>query len=385
MKGKHRLCYVVSSEMTVSAFLANHIGTAASEYDVTVVVNTANADFMKDMNLPARLKMIPIERRISPLRDLFALTKLVILFYREGFDIVHSVSPKAGLLAMLSAWLAKVPCRIHTFTGQVWAVRQGWRRKVLKGIDRVLAALTSTALVDSPSQRSFLISEGVLLEGKSSVIGSGSISGVDGVRFRTDVQARHEVRDALGIAESETLLLFLGRLTRDKGVLDLATAFQRIGRRFPDAQLMLVGPDEDELMPEILRICSEVGDRVRHADFTREPERYMAAADIFCLPSYREGFGTVIIEAAATGIPAVASRIYGITDAVVESSTGLLHRPGNVDEIEAALSQLIADPAKRIAMGNEARRRALTEFSQAESSRELMAFYGKMIGYRIDS
>lgn len=104
----------------------------------------------------------------------------------------------------------------------------------------------------------------------------------------------------------------------------------------------------------------------------------MAAADIFCLPSYREGFGTVVIEAAATGLPAVASRIYGITDAVVEGVTGLLHPPGDVGAIEAVLARLLAEPAKRLAMGDAARERALAEFSQAESSRELMAFYGKM-------
>lgn len=380
MRSRPRLCYVVATEMTVAAFLSNHMRRAADGYEVAVAMNSDNPAIFQRMGLAAGLLPTPIERRIAPWRDLRALWVLFGHFRREGFDIVHSVTPKAGLLGMLAACLARVPRRIHTFTGQVWATKSGWRRSLLKASDRLVAMLATHVLVDSPSQLAFLEAEGVLPGDKGQVIGKGSICGVDGKRFRPDPAARGELRGSLAISETAPLLLFLGRLNRDKGVLDLAAAFPALARQFPEAHLLLVGPDEELLLPRILDLAEGAADRVHHVGYTSQPESYMAAADIFCLPSYREGFGQVLVEAAAAGIPAVASRIYGITDAVIEGETGLLHPPGDVRGIEAALAQLMGDAAKRTAMGMQARRRALEGFSQADSARGLMDFYGKMLG-----
>lgn len=374
-----RLCYVVSSEMTVSAFLKDHIAAATVHYDVSVVANTTDVGFLRRLGLDATLYPVAIVRPISLWQDLTALRALVRLFRTERFDVVHSVSPKAGLLAMFAARLAGVRHRVHTFTGQIWVTRRGWQRWMFKKADSLLAALTTRILVDSPSQRDFLVIEGVFDADKAEVIGKGSICGVDSERFHPDSEARRKLRDTLGIPQSDPVLLFLGRLNRDKGVLDLAAAFAVLARHFPTVRLLLVGPDEDGLAGRIAQASGAAAGHVQRIDYTAQPERYMAAADIFCLPSYREGFGQVLVEAAAAGLPAVASRIYGITDAVVEGETGLLHPPGDVAAIQAALSQLVADAPRRAAMGERARRRALAEFSQAKSTQGLMAFYGKML------
>jgi glycosyltransferase involved in cell wall biosynthesis len=373
-----RLCYVVSSEITVLAFLKGHIAAASVDYDVSVVANLDDGEFLRRLGLKAALHRIGIVRKISLWRDFRALLALARLFRSERYVIVHSISPKAGLLAMFGARLAGVPHRVHTFTGQVWVTRHGWRRWLLKQADRLLAALTTRALVDSPSQRDFLVAERVVAPGKVEVIGKGSICGVDGTRFRPDYVARHGLRGELSIPPTAPVLLFLGRLNRDKGVLDLATAFARLASSFSEARLLLVGPDEEGMADVIANICAAVRDRVHFVDYTSQPERFMAAADVFCLPSYREGFGMVVIEAAAEGLPAVASRIYGITDAVVDGQTGLLHPPGDVGAITEKLAELLADPARRKAMGEHARVRALADFSQEKSSQGLLAFYAKI-------
>lgn len=373
-----RLCFVVSSAMTVSAFLKDHIAVAAEQFDVSVVANTTDVRLLQRMGLDATLHPIAIVRPISLWQDLSALCALVRLFRAEHFDIVHSVSPKAGLLAMFAAVLAGVRHRVHTFTGQVWVTRRGWRRWMFRKADALLASLTTRILVDSPSQLEFLVAEGVFDAGKAEVIGKGSICGVDSARFHPDSEVRRKLRDALHIPQSDIVLLFLGRLNRDKGVLDLAGAFALLAQHCPAVRLLLVGPDEDGLAERIAEAVGAAADRVQRIDYTQQPEYFMAAADIFCLPSYREGFGQVLIEAASAGLPAVASRIYGITDAVVDGETGLLHPPGDTVAIKAALSQLIRDAPKRAAMGERARRRTLDEFSQAESTQGLMAFYGKM-------
>jgi glycosyltransferase involved in cell wall biosynthesis len=375
---RQRICYVVASPMTVAAFLTGHIRVASKQYDVTVVANGCAPDFFRCAGLSASLVSIPIERRVSPWRDVLSLWSLFRLFRSERFDLVHSVSPKAGLLAMLAAWLARVPCRVHTFTGQVWVTRTGWRRWMLKQVDHVLAALTTNPLVDSPSQRDFLVAEGVSSADKLTVIDKGSICGIDPARFHPDALRRQAARNELAIPDGACVILFVGRLNRDKGVMDLARAFAVLAGRYPDAWLVLVGPDEDAILESMLRIAPV--DRCRHVSFASAPEHFMAAADILCLPSYREGFGMVVIEAAAAGLPAVASRIYGITDAVADGETGILHAPGDVPGLSDALERLVSDPPLRRAMGEAARARALRDFSEASITGGLMAFYGKILG-----
>ena len=333
-----KLCYVATIPAVVHAFLRGHIQAAAEEYDVTVVCNSADRHLLDGLN--ARLILLPIERKPSPWRDMLVLFQLYKLFRRERFDIVHSIMPKTGMIAMLAAWLARVPTRIHTFTGQVWVRKHGARRIVLKWFDKLIGGFATCILADSPSQRDFLVNERVLPPGKGKVIGAGSICGVDPLRFHPDPDARRTMRDELDIAQDAKVILFVGRLNRDKGMLDLAAAFDAIAKQHPDVLLLLVGAEEDVPFSRIQEICQAGRDRLHYVSFTATPEHYMTAADIFCLPSYREGFGMTIIEAAACGVPAVASRIYGVTDAVVDGKTGLLFPAGDVISLTRTLLKL---------------------------------------------
>lgn len=365
--------------MTVASFLKGHIAAATEAgYEVSVVANSRDSDFLRRMGLQATFHFVGIVRPISPWRDAQALLSLFLFFRTGRFDIVHSVSPKAGVLAMLAARMAGIPHRIHTFTGQVWITHHGAKRWLLKQVDCLLAGLTTRALVDSPSQRNFLIAEGVIAMEKTEVIGKGSICGVDGERFRPDIEMRRKLRDEFGIPQAAPLLLFLGRLNRDKGVLDLARAFVKVADSFADAQILFVGPDEEDMARHVINICKIVQTRVQFVKYTAFPEHFMASADVFCLPSYREGFGMVIVEAAAAGIPAVASHIYGITDAVIDRFTGFLHPPGDVDAIVQQISTLLSNLERCREMGALARRRTLADFSREESSQGLLAFYGRI-------
>ncbi|WP_283742664.1 glycosyltransferase family 4 protein [Sideroxydans sp. CL21] len=375
-----KLCYVATIPAVVHAFLRAHIQEAAKKYEVTVICNSTDKYLLDGLN--ARLVLLPIDRRPSPWNDLRVLFQLYSLFRRERFDIVHSHMPKTGLLGMLAAWLARVPIRINTFHGEVWATRSGWRRKTLKLFDQLIGLLATDIFAVSPSQRDFLVNEGVLPPGKAKVIGAGSICGVDPLRFHPDAEKRQTVRQGLGIARDSKVVLFVGRLNRDKGMLDLAAAFDTIAKQYPDVELLLVGAEEDVPFSRIQEICHAESERLRYISFSSKPEHYMTAADILCLPSYREGFGMTIIEAAACGVPAVASRIYGITDAVADGETGLLFPAGDVNALTRALSKLITENELRQQMGNEARKRALNLFSSEKITRELVALYDRLSGTR---
>lgn len=373
-----KLCFVATIPAVVHSFLKGHIRASAEKWSVKIISNPDGAELLNDLD--AQFIPLAIERKASPWRDWLALVQLVTLFRRERFDLVHSIMPKTGLLAMLAGWLVGVPNRMHTFTGQVWANKRGWKRGALKRFDKLIVLFATHILVDSPSQRDFLISEGVLPRGKGIVIGRGSICGVDAHRFHPDAQVRGAVRAELGISQGQIVILFLGRLNRDKGILDLAAAFADIASQRADVTLVLVGAEEDVSFTSVQEICGLHRERLRRVSFTPNPERYMAAADIFCLPSYREGFGQVIIEAAATGVPAVCSRIYGITDAVENGKTGLLFPAGDVVALVRALLKLIADRDLRQQMGEAARIRALELFSSQKITGEMLALYGKQLG-----
>ena len=372
-----KICYVATIPAVVNSFLRDHIQAAVEKYAVTVVCNTEDRHLLSGLN--ARLIFMPIKRKPAPWLDLRVVFELVKLFHQEKFDIVHTHMPKTGLLGMLAAWLTCVPVRINTFHGEVWATRSGIVRKFFKLLDRLTVTLATHIFVVSPSQRDFLIKEGVLTPGKANVIGSGSICGVDSLRFKPDADAKTRIRESLGISQNAIVVLFVGRLNRDKGMLDLAQAFNIIAKQQDTVELLLVGAEEDVPFVQIKDICADHGAHLHYVKFTNQPEAYMAAADVFCLPSYREGFGVVVIEAASCGLPAVASRIYGITDAVSDGETGMLFKAGDIDELTKALLTLIKDSSLRLKLGEAARIRVLEKFQNQKITDGMMSFYKQIL------
>ena len=357
-----------------------HLAALAKKYDVVLLVNVDDPDFVSSLEIPLTVIHIGIERRIAIWRDIKTLWQLIRIFRAQRFNLVHSISPKGGLLGMVAAWIAGVPVRMHTFQGEVWVNRRGWWRVALKLMDKLLAKIATQLTVVSHSERQFLLDEGIISSEKSVVLANGSICGVDTARFYPNAIMRDNVRRENRIADDSVVILFLGRLNRDKGVLDLAKSFAAIAASNPAAVLLLVGPEEEQIVEEVQRICAGYGERVKRVGFTQHPENYIAAADVLCLPSYREGFGLVIIEAAAMGVPAVASRIYGITDAVEDGQTGLLFPAGDVAALTQALLKLLEDRDLRQQMGEAARVRALELFPSQKITGEMLALYGRLLG-----
>jgi len=376
-----RICIVVAAPLTLKAFMLGHLQALARIAEVTVVADFGPEDGAFPWPDAITRVAIPIARPIAPWADLLALLALFRIFRRQRFDLVHSITPKAGLLAMLAGALAGVPLRLHTFTGQVWVTRAGFMRSLLKRADRLIAQLATGVLADSASQRAFLIDQGIVAASKSAVLARGSICGVDTARFRPDACARERVRRRHGIPPGDVVFLYLGRINRDKGLLDLARAFAEVGSRHPDAHLLLVGPDEGNLRAELVRAAAACAGRLHNVDVTDRPQEYFAAADVFCLPSYREGFGTTIIEAAAAGVPAIGSRIYGITDAIVEGETGLLFEAGKVRQLAQSMRTLAGDASLRRRTGQRARERAVRDFSSTVVTAALLEYYEKLLAH----
>jgi glycosyltransferase involved in cell wall biosynthesis len=365
------ICFVLTSPFALNAFLLGHLRALADFYVITVCVNTE--EYLVSDQLDPRIELlhVPIARGVSLYRDVHALLWLIRLFVRRRFDAVHSITPKGGLLGMIAARLAGIPLRTHTFTGQVWATQRGLVRFFLKALDRILAVCATSLLADSLSQARFLKDEGICSNGAVQVFGEGSIAGVDIEKFSPAAGRRQRVRAVIGLPADASVFVYLGRLNQDKGVTLLATAFARLQASRPDVWMLFVGPDEGSLAPKLLQ---ESGSQAVCIGLTDTPEDYLEAADVLCLPSYREGFGTVIIEAAAMGLPAVASRINGLTDAVVDNCTGLLFPVGEINELYAAMLRML-DSDKRNSLGAEAQCRARKLFSSKVVTSHWLGYY----------
>ena len=372
-----KICFVTTSPLIANFFLRPHLLSLVKNFDVTLAV--AQPGEVPLLPLPGiSVEGLCIRRTVAPLSDIVSLLKLVRLFRRHRFDLVHSFGPKAGLLAAVAGEMAGVPFRLHTLTGQVWANLHGFSRKLFRGIDRMTALFATNLLADSASQRQFLINEKTVPAKKITVLASGSVNGVNLERFKPNPRARTSLRTALQIDENDRVILFLGRLKRDKGVLDLADIIDSVVSEEPKTFFLFVGPDEECLRKEIQKRASKSSKRISLLEYTQTPEECLAASDILCLPSYREGFGSVIIEGAACGIPSVASRIYGITDAVVDNVTGLLFQSGDTKDLKNKLLKLVQNPKHCERLGKAARQRAACEFSENMLTDALAELYNNL-------
>ncbi|MCQ4263737.1 glycosyltransferase family 1 protein [Stutzerimonas stutzeri] len=325
---------------------------------------------------------IHIPRKIEPLKDLIALIRLWLFFRRSNFQIVHSTTPKAGLLCSIAALVAGVPVRLHTFTGQAWVEMRGLKRFLSKGSDKLIALLNTRCYADSKSQKEFIVNSGVAKSVQIHVLGSGSLAGIDLQRFRSERFCDADsvkLKVELNIPANAQVLLFVGRLTKDKGIVELLAAFEEVVSRGRDTYLILLGPHEVDIEVLLSGLSADTRQRISMPGFSVEPERYMVAADLLVLPSYREGFGTVVIEAAAVGLPAVCTNIYGLADAVVDGETGVLVPVKDEKSLAAAIDGLLVDPDKRRMMGRCAQSRVEREFSSERISTLLIEEYVELL------
>lgn len=373
------ICLVTQNAYFLEVFLVSQIKALKENYRVFLILEAEPEEIEKMVGSDVVFIRIPIARNISIFNDLRALFQLLAVFLKNDFFMVHSTTPKAGLVAMMAAFLARVPNRMHTFTGQVWQTRRGLSRLLLKATDRLTAWCATKVLVDSFSQLDNLLADRIVDSAKASVLGSGSICGVDTERFRPDQGWRRELRAQLGIPLDAPMVLYMARLTVDKGARDMAHAFRLYKEMADDdAYLVMVGPDEEKLTPLLNEILAKHASHFKLVGYTREPEKFFAAADVFCLPSYREGFPMVLLNAASSSVASISSRIYGSTDGIEEGRTGYFHDAGDHQQLADNIQRVLADAPLRARMGVAARERVVREFSKDKVTSEMLSLYARL-------
>jgi glycosyltransferase involved in cell wall biosynthesis len=312
---------------------------------------------------------VEMPRRISPARDLLAVARIARVLRDVRPDVVHAHTPKGGLLGMLAAWLRRVPVRVYHVHGLPYLTATGWRGWLLRRTEGLSCRLAHQVLCVSRSVRELVVADGVCPPGKIKVLGAGSVNGVDAEgRFnprRFDPDSRRAIRLRYGIPPDARVVGFVGRLVRDKGVVELAEAWKRLSAGRPDAHLLVVGPfEERDPVPEKIKSYLRNTPTVHLVGTDYDTPPLYAAMDVVALPTYREGFGVVNIEAAAMGLPVVTTNVPGCVDAVADGITGTLVPPGDAAAVADAVARYLDDPALRRRHGAAGRERALQLFRQ---------------------
>ena len=302
-----------------------------------------------------------MEREIAPVADLKALCKWMLLLVRERPAVLNVGTPKAALLGGIAGWVTRVPRRVYVVRGLRFEGAQGRKRFVLLVMERLTMACATDVVVVSRSVGQEMLAAG-LTSKTLLLIGDGSSNGVDaaGIGSRAADVDTSAVRRQFDVPADDLLVAFVGRLTLDKGAEMLADALHEMRRRGVGVTLLAIGDAESEQAEALLRDPSM---SVALTGWTNDPIQYLAACDVLVLPTRREGYPNVVLEANACGVPVVTTTATGAVDSVVDGETGLLVAVDDAHALADALSRLAMDSALRAGMATAARERAMTRFS----------------------
>jgi glycosyltransferase involved in cell wall biosynthesis len=334
-----------------------------------------------------KVHAIPMARKITPFKDIITLVRMFRLFRSLQPTLVHAHTPKAGLLGVLSARLAGVPSIIYTIHGLPFSTASGFRGWLLFLSEMLACRCAHHIFGVSLANMKLAVDQGVCPREKISIIAGGSVNGVDAetrfnrIKLASDI--RGKIRRIYGIPEKALVIGYMGRIVRDKGIVELATVWRHLRSRYSDLHLILIGPEEpQDPIPHQTRALLKTDSRVIFTGFVRETAALYAAMDILVLPTYREGFPVVPLEAAAMQLPVVATHVDGCQEAVVDGITGLLVPPRDTEKLLRALESLIRDGNLRRRMGLAGRERVLRGFKPEIIWQELFRKYVELINQR---
>ena len=371
------ICIVCTNLTSINVFLKEIIIQLSKKYNVTIISKYSDEKLLKHKNI--KYKFIPIRRKVNFFYDFISLFHLTFYFLFNKCDLCLSLTPKAGLLAAISGFISQIKVRIHYYTGQVWITKKGLYKIFLIGIDKLIFLLNTYNLVDSKGQFAFLIKKRIINKNKCKVIANGTISGIDTEKYKFDVKNRIILRKELAIKADAIVILYVGRFVRDKGIIELISNFKKIRTKYKNCFLVLIGSDEERLLAN-LRKKNFKFKNIITMQWKKDIASWYSIADIYCLPSFREGLGLSVLEAAASSIPSICSNIYGLQDCIVDNKTGLYFDINKKNDLKRKLIKLIKNKNIRQKFGLNSRKYVLKNFQKNFVIKEFIDFIDLQLG-----
>lgn len=374
------LLYCVASPLSASKLLRGQLGYCATNgWDVHVACSPGVALSDLDAHKGITIHEIPIAREIAVVQDIRSLIALIGLMRSLRPDVVNAGTPKAGLLGLLAARIANVSARIYVMRGLRLETTRGHMRGILTLAEMLACRCAHTVICVSESLRQEVIALRLAPAQKTRVIGKGSSNGVDASHFKSNAELNAEVlslRDKLNLPESRPVIGFVGRLTKDKGVVELARAFDHLYAEDNSRRLLIVGDvEEGDCLPDHTMNTLSSHPGIVRTGFVADPRAYYHLMNVLCLPTHREGFPNVVLEAACAGVPTVTTNATGAVDSVTDGVTGFIVQSGDWTALTAALRNMLSNARQTCQMGAAACLRAEREFVPQKIWRGLEAIY----------
>ena len=380
MNSKKKIIRATTVPMSLNAFCKGMLKELSEKYEVVALSSPGEDLDIVGKREGVRTIAVPMERHISLFKDFKALIKVIGVLRREKPTMVHSMTPKAGLLCMLAGWLTKVPVRVHTFTGLVFPTSTGFKRRILVATDRLTCACATHVVPEGEGVKSDLLNNGITKK-PLKVLGYGNVMGVDMNRFSRRPEV---IKIAEGIRdELKFTFVTVGRIVRDKGINEMIAAFQRLQETDKNVRLILIGDYEDQLDPISVDSQKAIRDNKGIEMVGRksgdELLAYYVAADCFVSASYREGFPNTVLEAGAMGLPCIVTDINGSREIIKDGVNGMIVPPQDTEGLYYAMKIMQKSKVDRDNMAGNARKMIADRFEQGFVRKCLYDFYDNIL------
>ena len=369
-----KLFRVTTVPMTLNSF-CNGLLKELSDEGFEVIGVSSPGDELKELSEREGVITIavPMERRISPIKDIKSLYKMWLVFRHEKPSIVHSMTPKAGLISMVAAWLARVPIRIHTFTGLVFPTSIGLKRRILMVTDWLTCSCASHIIPEGEGVKNDLLNNHITKK-PIRVLGHGNVRGID-IEYYNPAFFPNKIDKGI------FSFVFVGRIVGDKGINELVESFVRLNQEHPQTKLILVGPEEQQFDPikaETKRLIDSHS-FIEAVGSHKDVRPFYAAADALVFPSYREGFPNVVIEAGAMGLPSIVTNINGSREIIIEGENGIIIPSKDSEALYQAMKHFVENPDEVKRMADNARPLIASRYKQGYVRQCLKDFYKEVL------
>ena len=377
MQKKKKIIRATTVPTSLETFCKDMLRELNQRYEIVAVSSPLPELEVVATREGVRTIAVKMERRISLKRDIVSLWQMYKVMRRERPWMVHSMTPKAGLMCMVAAWLARVPRRVHTFTGLVWPTATGLNRMILKTTDRILCACATHIIPEGNGVKNDLIN-GKITRKPMKVLANGNVRGIELEHYRRTAEVEEEAAKIR--KEGVLTFVFIGRLVRDKGIHELVEAFVRLNKENPHTRLVLVGRTEAELDPlnEETQHIIDTHNAIEAVGSQNDVRPWLAASDVLAFPSYREGFPNVVIEAGAMGLPSIVTNINGCNEIIIPGENGVIIPPRDADALYEAMKEMSENDEKRVYLTKNARESVASRFDCQIVRRALYDFYASL-------
>jgi glycosyltransferase involved in cell wall biosynthesis len=383
MKTKPKLFRTSTVPISLDYLLKGQLNFLNQHFEVVAV--SGEDEHLQEVAEREEVRVVPLamQRAIRPFHDLVALWKLYRLFKKERPQIVHSITPKAGLLSMVAAKMAGVPIRMHTFTGLIFPSKKGFMQRVLVLMDKILCWHATHIYPEGQGVKKDLVAYRITQK-PLKIIANGNVNGIDTNHFSSDaisLQTKTDLKNELDISSNDFVFIFVGRLVGDKGINELISAFSNLKPETLNFKLLLVGPFETELDPLLPKTISviESNPNITSVGFQADVRPYFGISDCLVFPSYREGFPNVVLQAGAMGLPSIVTNINGCNEIIEEGINGLIIPPKDIIALQNAMISLLEDKNVFKNLKNNARQMITSRYEQKLVWEALLEEYRRLL------